>query len=245
MSLPSPISRASFERWAQVAFGETKSPSIRKIAKIGGISKSRLSYQLNADTVDPRIIIAISRGLSLNPKEQLSLFTGYEQLVKPPAIPTAEEILALVSFRDLLTAITHRLGIHTIPKDLDMPPSSSTWSSWFKAAASGITYAQIREATGLSQTMISKYQQSAGWGIEEIIQISQAFGLNLHMALVAAGDLTLNESGLPPLLREKILKSASDETLQDQLEKRASSLVQIIRNQNEEDLENELRERMG
>ena len=103
--LPQTIERNSFEQWVSSALNTPKIPSVRKVAKIGGISKSTLSYQLTANAIDPRIVIAVSRGQDLNPLQQLGTFPGYESLKNKPQSLNIPEVLSLIHDRDVYAEI--------------------------------------------------------------------------------------------------------------------------------------------
>ncbi|MEV7801172.1 hypothetical protein AB0O14_18980 [Microbacterium foliorum] len=234
--LPTIITRASFEAWVASIFNDLKTPSLRKIAKIANISKSRLSYQLTADSVDPRIVISVARELELSPLVELSKFPGYESLGGKVAEAKPSEVLAFISHRDIYAEIGRRLRLDIKPKDLDVLPPAEIWYSWFKIVAPSATQSEIKEITGASVSMISRNHQAASWDIGQILIIAKSLGISPQMSLAASGNLTLSEAGFSPMLREQALKAATDLELQARLEKIASSLASDIGSRNESEL---------
>lgn len=220
------ITRSDFEQWAQATLGTPKTPSLRTLAKISGISKSTLSYQLNTGTIPATTIIKISRGIGSSPLKDLTTFEGFEKLLDT-ATPTTAEILALISPRDLLLEAARRLGAQYTGWHIDrFTPGKTYWSQWFKAAAPDATYAALKELIGISETQIAKNHREAGWSVEHLVLMSRTFNFNAAVALVVSGNLTFQEVGLPPTIRETALADASDEELQLRIEKIATSLAE-------------------
>lgn len=234
--LPAPITRTDFEQWVARAFNEVKTPSVRKIAKTAGISKSRLSYQLTANQIDSHIIIEISRGLHRHPLIDLSLFNGYQRLAEKPKTPNTEELLALISNRDIYAEIARRLGLEPATKKLDATTKSQTWHAWFKQAAPKASYADLKELTGISQAMIARNHNAGNWSIEQILSMADRYNINPHLGLVAAGKITFSEAGYSDTLAEHTLSEATAEQLQLRLEKISTSLAQNIEDHAEREL---------
>lgn len=234
--IPQAIDRATFEQWVTNAFKTSNTPSVRKVAKIGGISKSTLSYQLTTNAIDPRNIIAIARGQSLNPLHQLCTFAGYESLKNKPKPLNVPEVLSLIHNRDIYAEIARRFHLGIEEKKLDPVAKENTWYSWFKTAAPNATYANLKEITGISQSMVTRNHQAANWSIEQLIAISHALNLSPHIALVASGNLTLREAGYSATTKEQALAAATNQELQSRLEKIAPNLAQNL----EQHLESEI-----
>lgn len=221
------ISRSQFEQWATVALGTAKTPSVRALAKVSGISKSTLSYQLNADAIPASSVIQISRGLGASPLDDLATFPGFESLLETAKEPTTAELLTLISPRDLLLEAARRLGTHYTNWQLDtFTPGKTYWGAWFKTAAPRATYAALRDLIGISETQIAKNHKEAAWSVEHLALMSQNFAFSAQMALVVSGSLTFHEVGLSPDIREAALADASDEDLQFRIEKLAASLAE-------------------
>lgn len=234
--LPTPITRTDFEQWVAHACNKVNTPSVRKVAKIAGVSKSRLSYQLTANQIDSHIIIEVSRGLHRQPLKDLSLFSGYQSLAEKPRTPKTEELLTLVSNRDIYAEISRRLGLEPAAKKLDTTTKSQTWHAWFKQAVPKASYAELKELTGVSQAMIARNHSAGNWSIEQILSMASHYNFSPHLGLVAAGKITFGEAGYPDTLAERTLSAASAEQLQFRLEKIATSLAQDIEDYTEREL---------
>ncbi|WP_237218706.1 hypothetical protein [Rothia nasimurium] len=221
------ISRSQFEQWATAALRTSKVPSVRALAKVSGISKSTLSYQLNADAIPASSVIQVSRGIGGSPLADLGSFPGFEQLLEPVQAPSTAELLALVSPRDLLLEAARRLGTEFAHWQMDeFTPGKTYWSPWFKTAAPRATYSAVRELIGISETQIAKNHKEGNWSVEHLALMSQAFDFNALMALVVSGNLTFQEVDLSPTIRQQALADASDEDLQFRIEKLVPSLAE-------------------
>lgn len=220
------ITRSQFEHWAQAVFLTSKTPSVRALAKASGISKSTISYQLNADSIPASSIVKISRGLNRSPLEDLATFQGLETLAAPSTLPTTAELLTLISPRDILLETARRLGVSYTNWQIDhFIPHADCWAAWFKTAAPAATYAAIRELIGISDTQIAKNHKEGNWSIEHIALMSQKFSFNPQLALVVSGSLNFREAGLSPTIRQEALAAATDEELQHRNESLAPSLA--------------------
>lgn len=230
MPAPVTITRSEFEWWAQDAMGLRKPPSVRALAKVSGISKSTLSYQLNAGSVPAASVIKISRGLGNSPLEDLASFAGFEGLQLPAAPPTQAELLTLISPRDILLESARRLGVQIDSWQIDdFLPGKSVWSPWFKTVAPKATYAAVKGLVGISETQIANNHRESSWSVEQLALMGQEFDFSIPMALVVSGNLNFCEVGLSPNIRQAALVEASDEELQARSEKVTASLAETIR----------------
>lgn len=221
------ITRSQFEQWVQGAFEVTKVPSVRAISKVSGISKSTLSYQLNADFIPAQNIIKISRGIGKPPRHELSQFRGLELYRQPMRSPADAELLALVPPGDVLVEGARRLGAVF----LDWQPGvlragQDAWADWFKVAAPNVSSAALQEITGFSSPQVSKHQKEATWSIEHIALMSQTLGFDAVFALAVSGNLTYEEAGLSPDIAPATLANFAD----DELQKRTSTIAKSLAN---------------
>lgn len=221
------ITRSQFEYWAQAALQTAKPPSVRALAKVSGISKSTLSYQLNADSIPAASIIKISRGIGSSPLQDLASFPGYENLLISNVSPSRQELLALISPRDILLETARRLGVRYTHWDIDdFKAGKEYWGPWFKTAAPTATYSALRDLVGISDTQIAKNHKEASWSIEHMALMSQKFHFSIQLALAVSGSLSFREAELSPNIRQDALASATDEELQHRNELLATSLAE-------------------
>lgn len=191
------ISRAEFEQWAQRTFALPKTPSIRTIAKVSGISKSTISYQMNSDAVAASSVVKISRGLGLAPLEELFGFRGFSFAKETPSLITRRDLLMLSSYQSIFVEAARRLGasVGAWAAD-DFSLGSEQWISWFKAVAPQVTYADMSKVTGLSEAQVGNNQRGASWDIENLFLMGSVFSFDIPFSLVLCGYLSLSEIGI-------------------------------------------------
>lgn len=210
------ISRVEFEHWAQKVFNLPKTPSVRAIAKVSGISKSTISYQMNSDALAASSVIKISRGLGLSPLDELLDFQGFSFIKGVSSSPSLNDLLMVVPHQNIFVEAARRLGF-SIPgwEVTESSLSSENWISWFKSAAPDVTYSDIKKVTGLSEAQIGKNQRSASWDIESISLMGSVFSFNIPFSLGVCGHLSLNEIGIHDQdLKYALVNSSNDEIIQ-------------------------------
>lgn len=191
------ISRAEFEQWAQRVFVLPKTPSMRAIAKVSGISKSTISYQMNSDAVAAISIVKISRGLGLSPLEELLGFKGFSFVKDTPSMVKRSDLLMLASYQSIFGEAARRLGASVAEEEKDdFSMGSERWVSWFKGVVPQVTYLDISKVTGLSEAQVGNNQRGASWDIENLFLMGSVFSFDIPFSLVLCGYLSLSEIGI-------------------------------------------------
>lgn len=206
MSIP----QEDFFAWAESAYLSTghRRFSMRILSVLTGHSQPRISMQKGRGYIDSYLVVAFSRGLGLDPLEQLLKFPYYQRLLRQDA-PATEEILALVSTRELAQELRYRLGAADRPEEPLMTQEEPLgFLRWYAAATQRGTGDEIAKQVGISASVLSSRNSRNSWSMEELHDLCEAGDLNYRVALVAARHLTLEEAGFPADLRERTLESA-------------------------------------
>lgn len=207
------IPQDEFFSWAESAYLSTGQQrfSMKILSRLTGYSQARLSMQKGRGYVESFVVIAFSRGLGLDPVQQLLAFPYFGRLLRTDT-PSQEEILALVSTKDLARELHYRLGA----PDRGGQPLSGTdenlgFLRWYDAAVKHGEGVNIAAEMDITSTVLSSRNIRNTWSIGELHDMCEAGDLNYRVSLVAAGHITLEEAGYESDLRERTLESVSDE----------------------------------
>lgn len=207
------IPQEEFLSWAESAYLSTGHQRFtwKILSKLTGYSQPRLSMQKGRGYIESFVVIAFSRGLGLDPVQQLLTFPYFGRLLRKDD-PTEEEVLALVSTQDLTRELQYRLGA---PDRGDQPLSSEPenlgFLRWYDAAVKRGESLRIAEEMNITPTVLSSRNIRNTWSMGELHDMCEAGDLNYRMSLVAAGHITLEEAGYGSDLRERTLENVADD----------------------------------
>lgn len=207
------IPQDEFLSWAESAYlsvGHQRF-SWKILAKLTGYSQARLSMQKGRGYIESFVVIEFSRGLGLDPVQQLLTFPYFGRLLRIDA-PAQEEILSLVSTQDLTREMRYRLGA---PDRGDEPLSTESenlgFLRWYDAAVPRGEGIHIAAEMEVSSPVLSSRNLRNSWSMGELHDMCEAGDLNYRMSLVAAGHITLEEAGYRADLREQALENVPDD----------------------------------
>lgn len=206
------IQKDRFDAWAQSVWGATGySPT--KVAKLAGISKSSFFFQRSKDYVEASVVIALARGLELNPLDELLKFDEC-RIFKPLHEPAPEEVLSQLPpeclMEELLARLRHEKAEH-YPAAM---PEPGGLKRWLETTGLHGSYGPLAEAMGLAsiQVLSNKIAENR-ITLGQLIAMCEHGSLNARLGLVITGMLTWEEVGLPWNIREKVLGSAPGGTV--------------------------------
>ncbi|MGJ9374377.1 hypothetical protein [Nesterenkonia sp. CF4.4] len=207
------IPQDEFLSWAESAYLSTGQQrfSMKILSRLTGYSQARLSMQKGRGYIESVVVIAFSRGLGLDPVKQLLTFPYFGRLLRTET-PSQEEVLALVSTKDLARELHFRLGA---PSRGDQPLSAADenlgFLRWYDAAVKRGEGVNIAAAMTISAPVLSSRNIRNSWSMGELHDMCEAGDLNYRVSLVAAGHITLEEAGYESDLRERTLENVADE----------------------------------
>lgn len=207
------IPQEEFLAWAESAYltsGQQRF-SMKILSRLTGYSQARLSMQKGRGYIESVLVIDFSRGLGLDPVQQLLTFPYFGRLLRTDT-PSQEEILSLVSTKDLLLEMRYRVGAPDRgDQPLSGPDETLGFLRWYDAAVKRGEGVNIAATLNISSPVLSSRNIRNAWSMGELHDMCEAGDLNYRVSLVAAGYLTLEEAGYESDLRERTLESVADD----------------------------------
>lgn len=224
------ISKDRFDAWVESVWDKSSgnySPS--RVAKVAGISRTSLYYQRNKGYVEASVIIAVSRGLSLKPLNELLKFPEFG-IFTEFRTPQAYEVLSQLPLECLMEELTARLRHEEVEHYPHAMPEPYGLKRWMDANALYGHYAELAEAMGLSsvQALSSKINENR-LTLGQLVAMCKQAQLNGRFGLVVTGMMSWEEVGYPWNIREDVLGSASGTTVVDALKAAHTWLERAIR----------------
>lgn len=213
------LESAPFKSWADRICRHGTTISWAAIAQQSGVTKGTLMVQKTKNAIDPRAVLAFARANEHDPVQELSNFPGYAILKQRFAIPDDTELLTQIAIADVFDEISTRID--------ERPRAGrplAAWGSfpyavaaWF-AHSGGIDYnRRVREVLSISDTATAKKIQSAQFGVDQIVPVCEAMGMNPLLGLLILGYITEDEAGLGGGVREAALARVRADELSDHL----------------------------
>lgn len=211
------INKEDFDVWAISALADEEKYSASRVAKIAGISKSSFFFQRSKDYVEASAIIALARALRLKPLDELLKFAEFKTFSEHQE-PSELEVLSQVGpqffMEELLARLHHEEADHT----LEAMPDASGLKRWLDAVGMYGKYEEVAQKLDLANIrVLSKKINENRMTFGQLASLCEYGNLNGRMGLVVTGNLTWEEAGFRPDIREKILRSASGATIVDAL----------------------------
>lgn len=210
----------AFKQWAESAQPRPHPLSWKKIAEQTNYTLVTVLRQKSKDSMDPALVLRMSRHVQLNPLEELARFPGFEVLGEAYVPPTQGEVLTQIPPELVLDEVRARLMDEQGPGPLSMPAwgeAPYAFSSWMTWVGPRDFNAAIRSILGVSMTAVAKKLSNPQFKVEEIVTVCHQMRLNTRFALLILGYITPEEAGVPHRLREDALKYARGEELVDQM----------------------------
>lgn len=126
-----------------------------RLATLAGLPRLRVKQQLTRGNVVPATVVAISRGLDLDPLTQLTRFEIFADLV--PSSPSVGEMPGFISSSGLFRACAERLENQPVT-EAQLGPESYELAAlyWFSLANDGTLRARIADELGVNQSTLWK-----------------------------------------------------------------------------------------
>lgn len=205
----------ALKRWAENAQPHPCSLTWKKIAEQAQFSLVTVMRQKSKGTMDPQLVLEISRHWGHDPLAELGQFPGYEVLTQPPVQPTTMEALTQIP-PELILGETHARLVEEPPAEQQIPDWGQfpyAFSSWISAMGPRDYNAAIRSVLGVSDSAVAKKITTPQFKVNETVAVCLGLDLNVRLALLILGYVTENEAGVEPDLRAKALKDSSGEEL--------------------------------
>ncbi|MBN6754276.1 hypothetical protein JRG18_12230 [Kocuria palustris] len=210
----------AFKAWADRVYQQGPMASWTAISKEVGITRGTLMMQKAKNAVDPRAVLAFARANDCDPVRELSSFRGFALLRQRFAAPDDSELLTQIAVADLFDEISARTEERQGPRQPLAPWGAPPYAlaMWF-AHSGGMDYnRRVREVLGISDTATAKKIHQGQFGVDQIVPVCEAMGMNPLLGLLILGYITEEEAALGGGLRESALARARADALSDQLQ---------------------------
>lgn len=221
----------AFQRWR---FDVAPNENLADLCRRAGFKRATLAQQLVRGRVSVSAVIAIARGLGLQPVASLSAFDHYRSLAAGMREPSRDELLSQVSHLDVLEYLVarSRCGDGEPPTPGPYPHPASV-RMWIDAIDTGelrqrmATVAEVAPQNISASIMANRLSPSLALAASTLTGVSSTSGF------VVTGELTPAEGGWPSDGRERALMDCSDAEVvllaQGRLEEMAKSARKLER----------------
>lgn len=211
------LDRETFEGWAKTVSPASDDYSLSKVALSAGIPKSSLLYQARRGYIEASVVIAYSRGLGINPLDQLLRFEQFA-IYADTAAPSQREILTQLPPESYMQELLNRLHGTTIEIDIGQIPAPYAMKRWLDSYNLWGQYDQLSERLGFaSRDRLSERISRNRLTLGELVLLTEIADLTPRFGLVVAGLLSLEEANYPSTLWETTLAATESAELVDVL----------------------------
>jgi hypothetical protein len=216
-----PIAQNEFVDWLS-AVGKSSSPS--ELSRISGMNRTTVQAQLRADQVPETTVLLLARKLGLDPLDQLSTFTPYQDLVAGTQDPSLPEVMSQLNYWDIADEMSSRAGRGV------MQPGSDPWvlgnglRDWIQAIDPGGLRGELSARFGVLRPNVSAMITKNRMPMPMLVEAARVAQVSLASGLVVTGLLSLGEGRWPTRVREDVLGEISDLELVDLLAEKLAAV---------------------
>jgi len=199
-----------FQVWAD-EHNDGKRVLLTEMARRSGRTDNAYSLSRSRGSVEVRNVIAYARGIGASPRDALRVCLDIPELGRPSK-PTNAEWLSQVPYVFILQEAEERLGGR---RRGEMPAERTSVARWLEAIspAVGGSVKALAEAVGMDYPGFRARRARETFAVRELRTLAVCGEGSLHMALVAQGLLTWEETGLGPAERSAVLAAESSADL--------------------------------
>jgi len=216
-----PIPQEEFVDWLS-AIGKSPSPS--ELSRISGMNRTTVQAQLRADHVPETTVLLLARKLGLDPLDQLSTFSPYQDLVAGTRDPSLPEVLSQLNYWDVADEMSSRADRAAIQPGLGLWALGNGLRDWIQSIDPGGLRVELSARFGVLRPNVSAMITKNRMPMPMLVEAARIAQVSLASGLVVTGLLTLEEGRWPTRIREDALGEISDLELVDLLSEKLAAI---------------------